>query len=173
MRIFVAAIGAVLLWCQPAWALLDQNQGQVQDQDQVQVQLQGQGQDQGQDQYQDQAAIAAQAQAQGKSTVAAGTQKVIVPRQHRNAPNVSVQTAPGQSGFGVSFPGGSFTGVRTDVVDRAAKYLDMCGINCDTDYAVAQAKKSLESCYFGGPVGQILSIVPMLNLENDGGPFCF
>ena len=129
----------------------------------VEVQYQDQDQSQGQE----------QSQVQGQEQVAAGEQNVNVPRQHRRVPDVTIQTAPGQSGFGVSFPGGSIGGVKTDIGERAKAYLDICGEDCDRSYAVAQVKKSLDSCYFAGPVGQFLGYIPWVDLENDGGPFCF
>jgi hypothetical protein len=109
----------------------------------------------------------AQGQAQGQvGIVDDGAQTVNVPRQHRNTPNVTVQTAPGQSGFGVSFPGGSVTGVETDEVDKAAKFIALCqqeGVECspaEIQQAKHAAKRSLKTCYLLGPVGKLLSYIP-------------
>lgn len=141
-------------------------------------------QDQDQDQYQKQGQAQGQLQGQLQGQIAAGEQNVNVPRQHRTTPNVEVSTAPGQSGIGVSFPGGSIVGVKTDAVNQASEFVKFCqgneGLCDDADLAAAKthAKRSLKSCYLGGPVGFLISAIPYvdrigIDLEGDGGILCF
>ena len=136
------------------------------------------------EQYQRQDQDQGQLQAQGQQQSATGNQSVNNPRPYHNAPNVTVQTAPGQSGVGVSFPGGSLTGVKTDAVNQATQFLVLCGSAdglCtaeDKALAVAHARTSLTRCYFLGPIGWAISAIPGvskigLDLEGDGSFLCF
>ena len=105
--------------------------------------------------------------------------EVLNPRPHREAPGIAVSTAPGQSGMGVSFPGGSVGSVKTDTADRALKALEVCNampdaLSCTREELIQIRKAAVDDtrpCHVLGPVGKILTwpAPNWLNLRNTQG----
>lgn len=149
--------------------------------DQQQQQQQGQQQGQGQLQGQAQANIQGQGQV---GIVEDGATSVNVPRDHYVAPALTVNTQAGQTGGGISFPGGSLGNSKTEPIPAAQQFIELCGqdVGCteeDIANAVDYARSQIKSCYLLGPVGHLLTFIgdkvklESLDLEGDGNLLCF
>lgn len=149
--------------------------------DNTQGQQQGQGQLQGQ----------AQANLQGQGQVGivkdgdnVTETRVTVPKQHRITPAITVNSQTGQSGAGISGPGFSIGGAKTEPITAAQNFIDLCSydIGCTEDdiaNALNYARSQVKTCYFLGPVGHLVTFIgdkirlDSLDLENDGFFACF